>query len=224
MFYSQDKQDKFLESIIFKGYKYGYFVDVGAHDGKTINNTLYFEEKNNWAGINIEPIKSVYECLCRNRPDCININCAIDEKDGEAEFIFNKGYTEMISGLRTYYDTRHHNRLASENNYFGSTTDIITIPTRKLSSIFEEYNIYHVNYLSIDVEGAEYAVIKSIDFEKVFIDVIGFENNYNDTSIPIIKYLESKGFVQLKVESMDIFMINLKSEFIRNNLSLKIND
>ena len=35
-------------------------------------------------------------------------------------------------------------------------------------------------YLSIYVEGTEFSVIKSIDFDKVFIHVISFENNYND--------------------------------------------
>jgi hypothetical protein len=57
MYYSQDKQDKFLEENIFKGYKNGIFIDVGAHDGVNLNNTLYFESNNNWSGINIEPIK-----------------------------------------------------------------------------------------------------------------------------------------------------------------------
>ena len=60
MFYSQYKQDEFLENTVFKGYKNGFFVDVGAHDGKTINNTLYFELNNNWKGINIEPIEKIY--------------------------------------------------------------------------------------------------------------------------------------------------------------------
>ena len=56
VYYSQDKQDEFLEKNVFKGLKNGFFVDIGAHDGKSINNTLYFEENNNWTGINIEPI------------------------------------------------------------------------------------------------------------------------------------------------------------------------
>lgn len=57
MFYSHDNQDKYLETHVFKGYKNGFFIDVGAHNGKVINNTLYFEENNSWTGINIEPIK-----------------------------------------------------------------------------------------------------------------------------------------------------------------------
>jgi hypothetical protein len=35
-------------------------VDVDAHDRVYINNTLYFEKNNNWTGINIEPIKKVF--------------------------------------------------------------------------------------------------------------------------------------------------------------------
>ena len=64
MFHSQYNQDKYLETNIFKGFQNGFFVDVGAHDGKSLNNTLFFEENNNWTGINIEPIKSVFENYC----------------------------------------------------------------------------------------------------------------------------------------------------------------
>ena len=42
------------------------------------------------------------------------------------------------------------------------------------------------------MEGVEFEVIKSINFDKVFIDVIAFENNYIDKSIPIINYLFKK--------------------------------
>ena len=86
MFNSQYKQDRYLEENVFKGYKNGVFVDVGAHDGISINNTLYFEKYNNWSGINIEPIKSVYDKLLINRPNSKNINCAVCNSDGETDF------------------------------------------------------------------------------------------------------------------------------------------
>jgi hypothetical protein len=72
MFHSQDGQDKYLETNIFKGFKNGFFVDVGAHDGISINNHLYFERHNGWTGINIEPIESVYNKLVTSR-DAINV-------------------------------------------------------------------------------------------------------------------------------------------------------
>jgi FkbM family methyltransferase len=213
MFYSQHKQDEYLETKFFKGYKNGIYVDVGAHDGVALNNTLYFEKNNNWRGINIEPIKKVFDTLEKNRPNDTNINCAICNNDGEAEFYLNEGYTEMLSGIIDNYDKRHFERLNKENNETSATTQIIKVITKKLETIFDENKISHVNYLSIDVEGAEFEVIKSINFDKVFVDIIGFENNYMDVSIPIIKFLENNGF-KLDNISSDIFMINLKSEFM----------
>jgi FkbM family methyltransferase len=214
MFNSQDKQDEILEKLVFKGYKNGFFVDVGAHDGITINNTLYFEKYNNWTGINIEPIKQVYDKLIINRPNNVNINCAVCNMDGETDFFCNTGYTEMISGIRSTFDMRHLKRLVNENKKMGSATEIIKVQTKKLETLFEDHNITHVNYLSIDVEGAEFDVIKSINFNKVFIDVIGFENNYNDVSIPIIDYLTNKDFILIDVvRCQDILMINKKSVF-----------
>jgi len=214
VFNSQNNQDEYLENEIFKGFKNGFYVDVGAHDGVTINNTLYFEKTNNWTGINVEPIKKVFDKLIENRPGNINLNCAVCNNDGETEFLCNSGYTEMISGIRENFDTRHLQRLERENRQHNSTTEVIKVNTKKLETIVMEHNVEFVNYLSIDVEGAEFEVIKSINFDKVFIDVIGFENNYNDTSGPIINYLEDRGFVML-LHSSDIFMINKDSQFKR---------
>ena len=215
MFYSQDKQDNYLENKIFKGYKNGFFVDVGAHNGKSFNNTLYFEETNNWKGINVEPLKDVYNVLISNRPNCININCAICNNDGETEFICNAGYSEMLSGIKDSYDPRHKHRLQKEIKDRGSTSKIIKVETKKLETICDSNSISHINYLSIDVEGGEFEVIKSINFDKVFIDVIGFENNYNDTSVPIVKYLEDRNYIVIN-SSLDIFMINKNSVFMKN--------
>ncbi|NBR61345.1 FkbM family methyltransferase [bacterium] len=218
MYYSQYKQDQFLEENVFKGYKNGVFVDVGAHDGLTINNTLYFEKNNNWTGINVEPIKKVYDSLVINRPTSININCAVCNNDGETDFLCNTGYTEMISGIKDTFDSRHLQRLHRENTFMRSTTEIIKVKTKKLETIFDEHKITHVNYLSIDVEGAEFEVIKSINFDKVFIDIIEFENNYDDSSIPILQYLNTKNYVLLH-KSLDIFMIHKDSSFRPTNIS-----
>jgi FkbM family methyltransferase len=189
-------------------------MDIGAHDGISINNTLYFEKNNNWSGYNIEPIKSVFEKLVINRPNSININCAVCNNNGTAKFLCNTGYTEMISGLKDNFDTRHVLRLERENEAMGSTTEIIEVNTRTIENICDEYDIKHIDLLSIDVEGAEFEVIKSINFDKVFIEVILFENNYNDTSIPIIDYLINKKYIVLKI-STDIFMIHEKSKFYK---------
>ena len=216
MFYSQCDQDKYLEENIFKGFKNGVFLDVGAHDGISINNTLYFEKNKNWTGINIEPIKDVYDKLVINRPKCININVAVCNCDGDSEFILVQGYSEMISGLKKDYDNRHFERLKNEEVNYGSVSQSIIVNTKKIETICDENNIKHINYLSIDVEGAEFEVIKSINFDKIFIDVIGFENNYHDTQDICINYLKNKGYIKLPDHVADVFMIHKDSIFLKD--------
>jgi FkbM family methyltransferase len=213
-FNSQWGQDKYLKENIFRDFSGGFFVDVGAHDGIAINNTLYFEQNDGWTGINVEPLKEVYDRLTVNRPRCININVAVDEGDGEAAFSSNGGYPEMLSGLQKYYDPRHKARLDYEVSKYNGSATIINVKTRSLESIFNEHNVKHVHYMSIDTEGAEFAVIKSINFDKVFIDVIEFENNYRDASTPIINYLIEKNYRLLEYGA-DIFMIHNSSQFNR---------
>ena len=212
MFYSQDGQDQFLETNVFKGYKNGFYIDVGAYDGVDINNTLYFEKTHNWAGVNVEPMKESFDQLVINRPHSINLNCAVCNSDGETEFFNNTGHTKLISGIKSTFDSRHLQRLHNENRDWGSTTELIKVPTKRMETICDEHNISHINYLSIDVEGAEFEVIQSINFDKVFIDVVGFENNYHDVSAPIVAYLNDKGYVVIHT-AMDIFMIHENSAF-----------
>lgn len=215
-FYSQYNQDRTLENCVFKGLKKGIFMDVGAHDGVDLNNTLFFAVTHGWTGVNIEPIKSVYERLITNRPFCININCAVSNIDGTAEFICNNGYTEMLSGLKSEYDTRHMCRINDEIQKMGGKSETILIDTKRIETICEENNIIHINYLSIDVEGGEMKVLQSINFEKVFIDVIGFENNYPDTQNIPLNYLNQYGYIKLPYHVADIFMIHKDSTFLKN--------
>lgn len=44
-------------------------MDIGAHDGISINNTLFFEREHKWTGVNVEAIQNIYNNLCKNRPN-----------------------------------------------------------------------------------------------------------------------------------------------------------
>lgn len=191
-------------------------MDVGAHDGVDLNNTLYFEKTNGWTGINVEPILSVYKRLITNRPNNININCAISDTDGTSEFLCNVGYTEMLSGLKSEYDSRHIQRINGENEQTGSTSITILMPVKRIETICDEHTIRHIHYLSIDVEGGEFKVLQSINYDKVFIDVIGFENNYKDLVHIPITYLKERGYLQLADHVSDVFMIHKDSQFLEN--------
>lgn len=215
IYYAGNKIDEFLSTYIFKQHKNGYFVDVGANDGVTINNTLFFEKYYNWSGINVEPLDEPYNKLIINRPNSINLNLAIDNKDGETEFIYNTGYTEMISGLKKTYDPRHFNRLTNELHANGGTSTLKIVKTKTLKTIFRENCITHINYLSIDVEGGEKNVLESIDFNDVFIDVISFEDNFSDVTKGVIKFMEENNYIFVG-RFGDIIMIHKNSKFISN--------
>ena len=98
----------------------------------------------------------------------------------------------------------------------GGISDIISIDTKRIETICDEHAIRHIHYLSIDVEGGEMKVLQSINFNKVFIDVIGFENNYHDMIDIPVSFLKEKGYLQLPNHVADMFMIHKDSEFIQN--------
>lgn len=212
-FYSQEGQDSFLENTVFRGYKRGIFVDVGAYDGVSLNNTLFFEKERGWTGINIEPHPDFFKELAAKRPNCRNLNVAIDKTEGMTDFLHIDGPTSVLSGIVANYDPRHLLRVERENAELGTHRKVIQVPTRRLDSIFREHGVNRVHYMSIDVEGSEMNCIQTINFDEVYIDVLGFENNFNDNSAPIIEYLVQKGYRRIPFPGCDIFMIHGRSPF-----------
>lgn len=209
MYHSQDKQDELLDTHVFKGYRRGVFVEIGAWDGVCFSNTLFFERQRNWTGINIEPLLDQYEQLVKNRPSAINVNVAVNDVEGETEFLT----AGMLSGITSNYDNRHVRRIEREMADLQTHATTTMVKTRRLDSIFREHNVRRVHYLSIDAEGSEMNIVRSIDFDFTYIDVIGFENNYNDTCKPILDFLATKGYATLPFKSQDIFMVRTNSPF-----------
>jgi FkbM family methyltransferase len=220
-FFSQCGQDEILEKHIFKGFKNGVFVDVGAHDGVTYNNTLFFEKNHEWIGLNIEPIPSVFQSLVQNRPSCINLECAVTDTNGSEKFVLNTGYTEMLSGLERFYKPEWYQRRDREISMMGGGSMVVDVQTRTLKDIFRERNVDRVHLLSIDVEGGELGVINGIDFSEVKIDVILFEaNDKNDSNTrTILKNLNEQGYVRFEMNLLDIIMIHKDSQFFPSTVA-----
>lgn len=210
LYHGQVGQDYFLDKKIFKGMEGGTFVDVGAYDGVEFSNTLFFEKHRKWKGICIEPNPAHFSKLSER--NCIIEKVAISHKEGEFEFYANKGYTCGLSGLKDFYPEQHYKRLLKETEEYQCSTDVIKVQCVPLQKILDKHNIDYVHYLSIDVEGGEKSVLKSINFDKTFVDVISFEVNYPEAGEKIISYLEGKNFYLINLE-LDAFMANRDSEF-----------
>lgn len=213
MYYSQDKQDEILDKHVFRGYKRGVFVDIGAWDGVCFSNSLFFEKELEWTGINIEPHEERFKELVINRPTSTNLNIAINDVEGDVDFLTISGPTSMLSGIKSNYDQRHLSRIELETKELNTEVKAVKVTAKRLDTVFKEHNVRRVHYLSIDVEGSEMNIIRSIDFDYTFIDVIGFENNYQDKTTPIIDYLKQKGYILLPIKCYDVFMIHNRSPF-----------
>ena len=168
-----------------------FYVDIGANDGLSSSNTAYCDLNMGWSGLCIEPHPKAFSELLKNRPNAINLNICISDEDGEVDFCVVNGYAEMLSGIKKHYHPDHEERINSEIKNHGGSKEIIKIISKPLNKVLFENNLKKVDYLSIDTEGCEMEIIKSINFDLFDIRVISTENT---SKSDIKSFLESKGF------------------------------
>jgi FkbM family methyltransferase len=190
-YHSQWGQDKWIVEALLPGMESGVFVDVGAHDGVSFSNTLYLEQRLGWTGLAVEPIPEIFEKLRSNRR-CAVVNGCVGSQSGKARFQVVSGYAEMLSGLIDSYDPRHLKRIESELKMYSGNRREIEVNCYTANELLEKHGIDYIDYLSIDVEGAEYSILSTLDFGRCNISVIGVENSYRDWRIP--QLLKQRGF------------------------------
>ncbi|WP_386679242.1 FkbM family methyltransferase [Loktanella sp. R86503] len=175
---SQSGQDQAVERIL-QGKRGGVFVDIGAYDGLTGSNSLYFEKYLGWSGTLVEPVKQSRDKaeVWRSSP-CLPY--AIAEADGEASFIaVTQGYTQM-SGIEGAYDAGLLSRVRSDPRH---AEERITVQTRSLNSLFAELGLTQVDFVSLDIEGGELAALQAFDPATCRVDVWAIENNTGGSQI-----------------------------------------
>lgn len=206
-YYSQLGQDKFLNEEIFHGKQHGIFIDVGAHDGISYSNTYYFEKELGWRGVCIEPHPKNFDLLSKNRTASCYQVCA-GNGIGTTHFLEVDGAPEMLSGIYDFYDPQHLARIQKEIVMNGGSSELILMPLRTISSILEEEKLFEIDFISIDVEGGELAVLEGIDFDKFHIKYILIENNqYPDFFDNVKSYLNTQGYSHLcSIKHDELFM------------------
>jgi FkbM family methyltransferase len=207
-FKSQHKQDEFVINY-FKEKRNGVFIDVGAHDGITLSNTYVLEKEFEWAGICIEPIDYEYKKLVENR-NCITYNCACYDTNGVEKFTLLEydGYPDMLSGIAKDISFRHMGHILSEQQKIGGTRKVVYVKTRILNEILEENKMYDIDFLSVDTEGSELKILKSIDYNKFNIKVIVYENGESESFVR--DFLKTADFSFYKRLGIDDAFINNK--------------
>lgn len=195
-FYSQIGQDEYYIKNICKFKCNGTFLDIGAYDGIIGSNTYYLEKNLNWDGILIEcnPL-SVIKCK-ENRKSFV-CDKAIYEKTGEKiEFIIPKGKEieggkEQLSGIKNFI--KKESAECFKESY--SENEIILVDTININDLLEERNLSTIDYMSLDVEGYEYEILKMINFEKYKIYYMTVEHGQiPEYKNKIFNLMMSKGY------------------------------
>ena len=168
VYFSQEKQDIFVDEYFSKT-RNKVFLEVGAVDGVTLSNTLFLERQRNWTGLLIEPNKDFYTKLAtvHRRAYCINSCLSLDKNIGIAKFM----PAGMIGGVEEGYTETMKKRAGSE---FPNTASV-EVFCMPLGLILTALEMYHINFFSLDVEGAELEILRTIPFDKVKIDLFFIE-------------------------------------------------
>lgn len=151
---SQVGQDYWVCGEVFNEKKSGYFLDIGAHNGVDISNTYILESKYNWSGLCIEANPTTFPELKKNRRvKCLNV--CLDDKEREVNFALNDVMGGIIDqGL-------DNKKLIAEGQ------KVIKLKTASLINVLEKHQAPSViDYLSIDIEGAEERVLGNFNFGK----------------------------------------------------------
>tara|TARA_Y100000741_G_scaffold329222_1_gene282986 strand:- start:148 stop:1626 length:1479 start_codon:yes stop_codon:yes gene_type:complete len=159
-FIGQKGQDEWIIDTIFNYKTHGYFVDLAATDGIAINNTLLLERELNWDGICIEPNPKYYDKLKKNR-NCNVTDFVVDKANNiEIKFRIDNGELGGIVDI----DTDNNEKFRS--NELKNAT-ILKLKTKTLEYVLDKFNAPKViDYLSLDVEGAEERILTNFPFNR----------------------------------------------------------
>ena len=201
---SQVGQSKFIDNLLGKK-RNGFFIEAGGYDGESHSNSLFFEIERDWTGILIEPIPSLYNKLISKKRNTFAINaCIADRKPFVAKF----RVLHVLSGRENEMGDNHKNRVNKEAYKNGKNIDSYAyIPCFSLYTIMKALGVLDVDYFSLDVEGGEWSVIKSIQFDKINIKSFTIEWPGNPASKDlIINRLKENNFALLKDDGQDLYL------------------
>ena len=156
--YAQNGEDIILARALLPWKNKGFWVDCGAGHPEYDSVTKLFSQFG-WTGINIEPLDEEFMLLTQNRPLDENIQCLLGAQEGVGAIY--AGPAENRGSSTT--DPHLVDRYATE---FGQTFQKFEVPVRRLDAILREKVRPTIDFLKIDVEGAEEAVLRGMDLQE----------------------------------------------------------
>jgi FkbM family methyltransferase len=167
----------------------GYFVEFGAMDGIKFSNTFLLENRYGWRGIVAEPARCWHRELTRNRMCLVDHRCVWSQSGKTLQFNETKeaefSTIDALSGL-----DRHAKRRRGGRRY--------AVRTISLRDLLQSHDApKSIDYLSIDTEGSEFAILDSFFPSDHEIRIITVEHNYTNRRSQIRRLLTSRGYKQI---------------------------
>ena len=151
--YAMEGED--LEVVkILKNIQNGFYVDAGGYHPLDRNNT-YLLYKKNWRGINIDLSEFSIDLFNFARPEDININVAVENKDDKVTFFYQKKLSQLTTIKKNVANYRMQGQIMEKE-----------IKSNKLTTIINntKYKNRKIDFLNVDLEGADFEALKSLDF------------------------------------------------------------
>src|SRR4051794_31756461 len=153
--YSQNLEDYHL-SLAFAGQATGTYIDVGAGHPIADNVSFWFYERG-WRGIVVEPQPELVALYQRLRPRDLAFRGLVGRHCGEMDF----HVVERLHGLSTTVEG-----LAQKAKALGVGYQTVRTPVTTLAKLCESHDLGAVDFLKIDVEGAEADVLSGGDWKR----------------------------------------------------------
>lgn len=188
--WSQYGQDILIDGF-FQGKRGGFFIEIGGYDGETNSNTLLLEKDRGWEGLLVEANPYLYKQMLQKDRTCHMINCCISTEVPEMTFLLADALTVADSAL----SSAHKERIDKERNqslsgmHYGES---ITTQCFSLMDILDVIGRRKVDYFSLDVEGGEIYILKSIDWNILDIKYFTIETDQNRDEI--LAFMEKQGY------------------------------
>ncbi len=208
--FSQCGEDSIVEYIFrLRGIQNPTYLDIGAHHPFYLSNTALFYETGS-RGINIEANPNLIGEFFLHRPEDVNLNLGISAVKSEMDFfILSDPSLSTFSG--------------EEAKKTAIDGKIRIIETRKIiletvGDILSKYNNnIFPDFMSLDVEGLDTEIIKSIHFKKIWPKVICIEAaEYSPIGTgarksDLIDYIVAQGYYEYANTNLNSILV--KNEF-----------
>jgi FkbM family methyltransferase len=167
-------------------------VEFGATNGVLLSNTWILEKKYGWSGLLCEPNPSFFAELKQNRSAVMTQDCVGAISGEEVDFVLANAY----GGDSRFTSSDMH---TEKRRVYQEAGRVIKVKTISLEDLLVKHDAPKlIDYLSIDTEGSEFAILEHFPFDRWDIRLITVEHNYSAQRNSIFKLLSAHGYQRIE--------------------------